>query len=141
MSLRETRTASRRKPSLWRRLAFWRSGPALLGQLAQTWRDGLIGGLGTMSSYGIALWAMTLAPVAMVAALRETSILFATGISALVLGENVGLPLRELDVGRRDDDDRHVLLAIAQHRAPVATELDVVRHARELPTESTPLRT
>ncbi|MFO1174536.1 MAG: DMT family transporter [Paracoccaceae bacterium] len=73
-------------------LAFWRSGPALLGQLAQTWRDGLIGGLGTMSSYGIALWAMTLAPVAMVAALRETSILFATGISALVLGENVGLP-------------------------------------------------
>lgn len=73
-------------------LALWRRGPALLGQLARSWRDGLIGGLGTMSSYGIALWAMTLAPVAMVAALRETSILFATGISALVLGENVGLP-------------------------------------------------
>lgn len=72
-------------------LALWRRGPALIGQLAGSWRDGLIGGLGTMSSYGVALWAMTLAPVAMVAALRETSILFATGISALYLGERVGL--------------------------------------------------
>ncbi|MBS0563664.1 MAG: EamA family transporter [Proteobacteria bacterium] len=73
-------------------LALWRRGPALIGQLARNWRDGLIGGFGTMTSYGVALWAMTLAPVAMVAALRETSILFATGISALVLGEKVGLP-------------------------------------------------
>ncbi len=33
---------------------------------------------------------MTHAPVAVVAALRETSIVFATGISALVLRESVG---------------------------------------------------
>ena len=33
---------------------------------------------------------MTMAPIAMVAALRETSILFATAISALILRERVG---------------------------------------------------
>jgi drug/metabolite transporter (DMT)-like permease len=49
-----------------------------------------IGGVTTLGSYGIALWAMTLAPVAAVAALRETSILFATAIAALVLRERVG---------------------------------------------------
>ncbi len=70
--------------------AVWRRGPGILGLALRGWRDGLIGGLGTMTSYGVALWAMTLAPVAMVAALRETSILFATAISALVLGEAVG---------------------------------------------------
>jgi drug/metabolite transporter (DMT)-like permease len=49
-----------------------------------------LGGVSTLGSYGIALWAMTLAPVAAVAALRETSILFATAIAALVLRERVG---------------------------------------------------
>jgi drug/metabolite transporter (DMT)-like permease len=50
-----------------------------------------IGGVGTLGSYGLALWAMTMAPVAAVAALRETSILFAVVISAFVLKESVGL--------------------------------------------------
>jgi drug/metabolite transporter (DMT)-like permease len=54
------------------------------------WPLGLIGGAGTIGSYGLALWAMTTAPVAMVAALRETSILFGTAISGLVLHERVG---------------------------------------------------
>lgn len=49
-----------------------------------------LGGLATVGSYGIALWAMTLAPVAAIAALRESSILFATAIAALVLRERVG---------------------------------------------------
>jgi len=49
-----------------------------------------LGGLASAGSYGIALWAMTLAPVAAIAALRETSILFATAIAAFVLGERVG---------------------------------------------------
>ncbi len=44
---------------------------------------------GMMSSYGLALWAMTLAPVALVAALRETSIVFATFVSALLLNERI----------------------------------------------------
>ena len=47
------------------------------------------GGAMSAASYGIALWAMTQAPVALVAALRETSILFATAIAALVLRERI----------------------------------------------------
>jgi drug/metabolite transporter (DMT)-like permease len=49
-----------------------------------------IGGVGTLGSYGLALWAMTMAPVAAVAALRETAILFAVAISAFILKESVG---------------------------------------------------
>ena len=41
----------------------------------------------TLASYGIALWAMTRAPVALVAALRETSVLFAALIAAWCFGE------------------------------------------------------
>lgn len=55
------------------------------------WRFGVAGGLATTVSYGLALWAMTLAPVAIVAALRETSILFAVVIAGLVLKEPLGL--------------------------------------------------
>jgi len=55
------------------------------------WAIGITGGVGTTASYGLALWAMTLAPVAVVAALRETSILFALLIAGLVLKEPVGL--------------------------------------------------
>ncbi|MBL0371368.1 EamA family transporter [Rhizobium sp. KVB221] len=52
-----------------------------------TWRRGLIGGIGSVASYGLALYAMTRAPIAAVAALRETSILFALLISVLILKE------------------------------------------------------
>lgn len=45
------------------------------------------GGGASLLSYGIALWAMTKAPVAAVAALRETSILFAALISMVLLRE------------------------------------------------------
>lgn len=57
---------------------------------AQTLGLGVVGGAATTLSYGIALWAMTAAPLALVAALRETSILFALLLSGLVLGERVG---------------------------------------------------
>lgn len=53
------------------------------------WPTGLIGGVGTITSYGLALWAMTVAPIPVVAALRETSILFGVAISALILKERV----------------------------------------------------
>jgi len=52
---------------------------------------GTVAAVGMMSSYGLALWAMTLAPVALVAALRETSIVFATIISALALKERISM--------------------------------------------------
>ncbi|MFZ6733100.1 EamA family transporter [Undibacterium sp. Ji42W] len=50
---------------------------------------GIAGGTASVASYGLALWAMTLAPVAAIAALRETSILFATAIAAWVLHEKI----------------------------------------------------
>ena len=57
---------------------------------AQTqWQLAAFGGFGTLASYGLALWAMTQAPVAAVAALRETSILFAIAIAALFLREKI----------------------------------------------------
>jgi drug/metabolite transporter (DMT)-like permease len=42
-----------------------------------------------VTSYWIAIWAMTVAPIAIVAALRETSVLFAAVISVVVLKEQL----------------------------------------------------
>ena len=64
--------------------------PALRAQVAARWRLGLIGGGCTLGSYALALWAMTKAPIAPVAALRETSILFGMAIAALLLKERFG---------------------------------------------------
>lgn len=58
--------------------------------LAGRWKVALLGSLASLGSYGIALWAMTRAPVATVAALRETSVLFAALIGALWLKEGFG---------------------------------------------------
>ena len=55
-------------------------------------RVALLGGAGSLGAYGLAIWAATQAPLALVAALRESSIVFGTLIGAFVLGENVGLP-------------------------------------------------
>jgi drug/metabolite transporter (DMT)-like permease len=73
--------------------------PADLLAYAQTqWRLAAVGGFGTLASYGLALWAMTQAPVAAIAALRETSILFAIAIAALFLRERIS-PRRYLAIG------------------------------------------
>ena len=53
---------------------------------------GLVGGACSLAAYGIVLWAMTRAPVAAVAALRETSVLFAALMGSLWLKEKFGLP-------------------------------------------------
>jgi len=53
------------------------------------WRQGLLGGACTFASYAIALWAMTRAPIALVAALRETSVVFAAIIASSYLKEPV----------------------------------------------------
>jgi phosphonate utilization associated putative membrane protein len=52
------------------------------------WPLALGGALASIGSYAIALWAMTVAPVAMVAALRETSVLFAAILGAWLLKEH-----------------------------------------------------
>ncbi|OPA94118.1 EamA family transporter [Pseudomonas fluorescens] len=57
--------------------------------ITRNWQVGVVGGVGTIASYGLALWAMTAAPIATVSALRETSILFGVVISAWVLKEHL----------------------------------------------------
>jgi len=55
--------------------------------LARHWRRGLAGGACVVTSYGVALWAMTRAPVAAVAALRETAVVFGALIGVWLLKE------------------------------------------------------
>lgn len=57
--------------------------------LARNWSRILVGAVFTTGSYAIALWAMTRAPVALVAVLRETSVIFAAILGALFLGEKL----------------------------------------------------
>jgi phosphonate utilization associated putative membrane protein len=75
-------------------LVMWRRGagrPAAWAYMARRWKLALLGMLASAGSYGIALWAMTQAPVAAVAALRETSVLFAALIGARWLKERFGV--------------------------------------------------
>ncbi len=66
-------------------------GQGIIGQMLAQWRIALIGGSMVSLSYGAALWAMTKAPIGMVAALRETSVLFAAVIAAVILRERFGM--------------------------------------------------
>jgi drug/metabolite transporter (DMT)-like permease len=49
----------------------------------------ILGGACSLASYTLALWAMTRAPVAAVAAVRETSILFGTALGVVILHERI----------------------------------------------------
>jgi drug/metabolite transporter (DMT)-like permease len=64
-------------------------GRAVPAYLRRHWLRALIGGACSVGSYAIALWAMTRAPVALVAVLRETSVIFAAVMAALVLKEKL----------------------------------------------------
>jgi drug/metabolite transporter (DMT)-like permease len=68
-------------------LALAVKGPTIYRTLPATWPTVLAGGLMSMLAYFIVIWAMTQAPIALVAALRETSVLFAGLISLLILKE------------------------------------------------------
>jgi drug/metabolite transporter (DMT)-like permease len=59
----------------------------LFGCSKADWALALCGAGLSTAAYAIAIWAMTVAPIAIVAALRETSVLFATLISTLLLRE------------------------------------------------------
>jgi drug/metabolite transporter (DMT)-like permease len=82
-------------------LLFLLMGPPLLVAAAvrrplAAWRDtasmrhGVTAGLLSVAAYGIVLWAQTRAPLAEVAAIRETSVVFAAFIGVAVLGEDFG---------------------------------------------------
>lgn len=66
-------------------------GKAVLTTFAQAhWRSSLAAGSLAVSGYAIALVAMSIAPIAQVVALRETSVVFAACIGSLFLGEGFG---------------------------------------------------
>ena len=60
--------------------------------MAPVWKSGFIAGSLSLASYWVAIWAFTQAPIALVAALRETSVLFAILLGVLVLKERAGWP-------------------------------------------------
>jgi drug/metabolite transporter (DMT)-like permease len=66
-----------------------RDGASTRAYCRQHWRRGLFGGVCTLGAYGLALWAMTRAPIALVAALRETSVIFGALLAVLLLGERL----------------------------------------------------
>lgn len=55
----------------------------------RAWALGAAASLASYGAYAVSIWAMTLAPIAVVAALRETSILFAVLIGWLAFGERM----------------------------------------------------
>jgi drug/metabolite transporter (DMT)-like permease len=73
-------------------------GRAFTDECRAGWRLGLLGGTLVLVSYGIALWAMTRAPIGLVAALRETSVLFAAMLGAALFNESFG-PRRWIALG------------------------------------------
>ncbi len=78
-------------------VSFTKQGGKAVKHLRLNWGKGLIGGACTLGSYALALWAMTQAPIALVAALRETSVIFGVLIAAFFLKEHVS-PLRYLSI-------------------------------------------
>lgn len=71
-------------------VAVWRRGRAALAHLQRRWLFSLLGSVLTIGSYGIVLWAMTVASIPAVAALRETSVIFAALLGAWLLKERMG---------------------------------------------------
>lgn len=71
-------------------LVWWQRGRPFIDYVGARLLRGLAGGVCSASAYGIALWAMSQAPVAAVAALRETSVIFAALLATLVLKESFG---------------------------------------------------
>src|SRR5919112_3724848 len=79
-------------------VAFWLRGFSGLAPMRQFLGRGIAGGAMSLGAYWIAIWAMTVAPIALVAALRETSVLFAAGIALFFLKEPFG-PIRAVAAG------------------------------------------
>jgi drug/metabolite transporter (DMT)-like permease len=69
--------------------ALARRGTSILHDARSYWKTGLLGGALSVTSYWIAIWAMTVAPIAIVAALRETSVLFGALIAIVFLKEHL----------------------------------------------------
>jgi uncharacterized membrane protein len=65
---------------------FMRKG-AVLSSLQQNWKFAVPGGILSISAYGIVVWAMQNSPIALVSALRESSVVIAALMSIWILKE------------------------------------------------------
>ena len=72
-------------------VAWWYERGRVWAYCRGYWRRAAAGGLCVLGSYSIALWAMLTVPIAAVAALRETSVLFAALIGCVLLKERLGV--------------------------------------------------
>lgn len=70
-------------------LCWWRGGPGFVGRAKRHAVRGLLGGVLSVVSYGIVVWAQSLAPLALVSGLRETSVVWAVLIGRVFLGERL----------------------------------------------------
>jgi len=68
---------------------YWR-GSKLWTTVRLGWQAGLASGVVAVGSYGVFLWALSRGAMGTIAALRETSVLLATLIGVVFLGERVG---------------------------------------------------
>jgi drug/metabolite transporter (DMT)-like permease len=64
-------------------------GPGIIATVAPFWKSGLAGAAFSVAAYWIVIWAMSIAHIAAVAALRESSILFVMLMSLMILKERV----------------------------------------------------
>ncbi len=64
-------------------------GTSVIRAPRRAWAIGSVAAAASYGAYAVAVWAMTIAPIALVAALRETSILFAVLLGWLVFGERM----------------------------------------------------
>ncbi|MCA3267421.1 MAG: EamA family transporter [Azospirillum sp.] len=71
-------------------VACLKRGGAIVPYIRKYWWRGTAGGMVAAIGYGIAIWATSVSPVAHISALRETSVLFATLMGTLLLGESFG---------------------------------------------------
>lgn len=67
-------------------------GRAVLRANRRAWMFGMVAAAASYAAYAIAVWAMTVAPIALVGALRETSIFFAVVIGWFFFNEKMDAP-------------------------------------------------
>lgn len=68
----------------------WVRRDSAFATLARDWKRGVIGGALMFTAYAIVIYALTLSPMAPIAALRETSVIFGALIGTFVLRETLG---------------------------------------------------
>ena len=69
----------------------WRRPGIVLDVARSAWRPALLAGGASFTAFSLVVWGFTQAPIALVAALRETSVIFALLIGVLVLKERLNL--------------------------------------------------